>query len=150
MIKTSWLSAKDDLKDPFYIREKVFVEEQNICREEEFDDLDAVAMHLIVYDGKVPMATGRVLLEENKRAVLGRIAVLKEFRGDGIGDLVIRMLIRKAFDAGAETQSIHAQLYCKEFYERVGFKQISDVYDEVGIPHITMERRGDITGCCGH
>ncbi len=150
MIKTLWVAYNDDsFKDVRYIRETVFVEEYNINYEEEFDDLDTTAMHMLVFDGYTPIGTGRVMLDGEK-AVIGRLAVLKDFRREGIGDLIVRLLIRKAFDSGAKTQSLHAMTYCVDFYKKVGFEVISDEYLEVGIPHVTMERHGDVFGCGGH
>jgi predicted GNAT family N-acyltransferase len=147
MIETTWLNGFEDLSDAFMIRQKVFVEEQNVPYEEEFDGTDEACMHLIVYDEGKPVATGRVLWDDGD-FILGRIAVLKECRGKKYGDFLMRLLIRKAFESGGTRQIIHAQIAAKGFYEKLGFAQFGEPYMEVNIPHIDMAREGDIFCFC--
>jgi len=147
MIRTSWISGNGDLKDAHHIRRKVFIEEQRVSEAEEMDDTDSQAEHLVVYDGNEPVATGRILLEADK-FYLGRIAVLKEHRGQKYGDFVVRLLIRKAFELGGHTQYLRAQTNAKGFYEKLGFQVYGEEFEEAGIPHVHMKRQGDILGKC--
>jgi len=148
MIETNWLEDGDDLADTHLIRRKVFIEEQNVDESIELDDSDIGAVHLVVYDNKVPVATGRLIEKDGKR-LIGRVAVLKEHRKNGYGDLVVRMLIRRAFDEGFNRQYAHSQCSVQGFYEKLGFVAYGDVYQEASIDHISMYHEGDVTGCSG-
>ena len=149
MISTEWILGinKSDLKEVYAIRHAVFCEEMNISETVESDGLDACAVHLLVYMDGTPAATGRLLVM-NDEFIIGRIAVLKRFRGNRLGDLVVRLLIRSAFNMGGVRQVVHSQLYVQGFYEKLGFTPRGEVYEEAGIPHIKMVREGDITGAC--
>lgn len=144
MIQAVWLKGSDDLRQAIDIRMQVFVNEQGVPEELEVDEIDAVAEHVLVYDGDIPVATGRLFLE-NDRYMLGRVAVLKEFRGQGIGDLVMRMLLLRAFDLGAEEVYIHAQTQALNFYKKLGFSVYGEPFEEAGIPHVyMMVRKEDV------
>ena len=147
MIITKWLLPGDDLKDAYVIRTEVFVKEQNVPMEIEMDELDKTAQHVVVYNGTKPIATGRLVIKE-EGYLLGRIAVLKEQRGLHLGDLVVRMLVRKAFDMGAQEVHLHAQTKVQKFYEKLGFLAYGDIYDEAGIEHINMVKKDDVAGRC--
>ncbi len=150
MITTEILQGGiDSLDDAYMVREAVFIKEQGVHVDLERDEHDLKAVHIVVYDGKEPVACGRVIFPDNNTATLGRIAVLKEHRGSGYGDLVVRMLIRHAFDSGYEKQYVHSQLPARGFYEKLGFKAYGDEYMEAGIMHISMVHVGDVFGSCG-
>ena len=141
MITKRWISGSGDLAQIHEIRRIVFMGEQNISEEDEMVAWeDEVSEHLIVYEGGVPVATGRVVVHDGKTS-LGRIAVLKEHRGKGLGRLVTAELIEKAFSMGAEEIEIHAQSYLVEFYGGFGFVVCSEEYEEAGIMHFTMVLR---------
>ncbi len=148
MITGKWIDGyqKSSLKDADMIKQKVFVEEQGVAEEIVFDERDELSIHLVVYDNDEPVACGR-MTKIGTQLVFGRIATLKEHRGKGYGDFVMRLLIRKAFDMGEEKQYLHSQLSAKGFYEKLGFKAYGDVYEEAGIPHISMVHEGDVGGC---
>jgi len=129
------------------IRNTVFCEEQQIDPAIEQDAYDSSAIHILASFAGKPAATGRLLITADE-FIIGRVAVLPEFRGKRLGDLVVRLLIRTAFDMGAEQQVVHAQLPVRGFYEKLGFIARGDIYEEAGIPHITMVHEGDITGTC--
>ena len=149
MIATEWILGdnEQDLTEVRAIRKKVFCEEQQVPSDIEADGMDSLAVHLLVYYNNLPAATGRIWIK-NDKFTLGRIAVLKEFRGKRLGDLVVRLLIRKAFDTGGKQQWVHAQVPVQGFYEKLGFIPCGDIYEEAGIPHITMVHEGDIFGKC--
>jgi len=126
----------EDLSDAFAIRIKVFVEEQKVPVELEMDDIDPITDHVIVYVDGQPAATGRIV--RDNPVSLGRIAVLPEYRGTGIGAIVVNQLTRKLFTEGYPEIHIHAQIQALGFYEKLGFKAYGEPYDEAGIPHRSM------------
>lgn len=147
MLKAVWLNGYQDLSDAYYIRRKVFIEEQGVPEEDEMDNKDSLAMHLVLYDDEKPAGTARVVIDKDK-FVIGRIAVLKEKRGQKYGDFIVRLAIRKIFTSGGKTQYIYAQTAAVPFYEKLGFEKFGEEYMDCGIPHFPMKRSGDIE-CCG-
>lgn len=126
--------------DAFAVRIAVFVEEQGISRSDELDDYDASATHCVAYVGGAPVGAGRMLLFEGY-AKIGRMAVLRTHRGVGVGALVLDALEREAVACGIRHIKLSAQLHARGFYERCGYTAQGGVYDDVGIPHIDMEKR---------
>lgn len=137
----------EDLTECFKIRKEVFVEEQGIPEELEFDKLDNSALHCLIFstdnqtkdEHKKAVATGRLLLLEDGTFKIGRIAVRKEERGKHYGDMLVKMLISKAFECGAKKVVLSAQVRAVKFYETIGFKIVGKIYMEDGIEHIGME-----------
>jgi predicted GNAT family N-acyltransferase len=130
--------------DAVSVRLAVFVDEQQIPREEEIDDLDDVAVHCVAYAGDAPVGAGRLVLSEDHGAhygKIGRMAVLKPHRGSGIGMLVLDALEAEGRARGLREFRLSAQLSARGFYDRAGYAPVGDVYDEVGIPHIAMTKR---------
>ena len=148
MITSEWILGinEQDLKDVRAIRHAVFCEEQKISESIEQDGLDPSAVHVLTYMDGIPAATGRLLVGDE--FTIGRVAVLPEYRGKHLGDLVVRLLIRTAFNMGGERQVAHVQLPVHGFYEKLGFIAQGEIYEEAGIPHITMIHEGDISGTC--
>ena len=138
---------ESDLTEIRAIRNAVFCKEQQVPESIERDGLDQSAVHVLVSMNGNPAATGRLLIL-NDEFTIGRVAVLPQFRGKRLGDLVMRLLIRTAFDMGGERQVVHAQLPVQGFYEKLGFIPQGEIYEEAGIPHIIMVREGDIFGTC--
>lgn len=137
MITSKWIMGANGLEDAHAIRREVFINEQKVSPEEEFDNLDDRAFHLIIYDDGVPAATGRLFFMGSYH--IGRIAVMKDKRGLHLGDLTVRMLLAKAFNDGAPFVTISAQMHAVRFYERFGFVAYGDTYDEAGIEHVAMK-----------
>jgi predicted GNAT family N-acyltransferase len=131
-------------KDAAKIRAEVFVKEQGIPAELEWDDTDKVCIHVLVYSESgaesKAVGTGRLIAPEKEGgpAKIGRMAVLKEFRRQGIGDDIMQALIEHAFDAGYETIELSAQAYVQGFYANHGFVAKGELYEEVGIAHQKM------------
>jgi len=138
---------EEELTEVRAIRRAVFCEEQQIDEAIEIDGLDPSAVHVLVSVNKMPAATGRLLVMKDG-FFIGRVAVLPKFRKKRLGDLAVRLLIRAAYDMGGQQQWIHAQLSVRGFYEKLGFTPVGDIYEEAGIPHITMVHEGDVTGTC--
>jgi predicted GNAT family N-acyltransferase len=130
----------DERDDAFRVRIAVFVVEQRIPRSEELDALDAPATHAVGYVDGEPVAVGRLVLGEGY-AKIGRMAVLREHRGYGFGAAILSALEREAASRGLRLCRLSAQLHARGFYERCGYTAHGDVYDDVGIPHIDMDKR---------
>jgi len=84
MLTAEWFTGEKNLREVHAIRRKVFIEEQGVTEEEEMDGTDAGAIHLLVRDDGLPVATGRIIIEDDKYYI-GRVAVLKEQRGKNTG-----------------------------------------------------------------
>jgi predicted GNAT family N-acyltransferase len=129
-----WRDAEGSLSA---IRTRVFVEEQRVPPELEHDGLDAECIHVVAEDlNGHPIGTGR--LRPDGR--VGRMAVLREHRGQGVGAMLLDALVAAARAHGLTVLELHAQTSAREFYERAGFRAFSDVFLEAGIPHVAMRR----------
>ena len=137
----NWQQAKA-LARP--VREQVFVHEQKVPRELEWDEWDEASIHAIAFLGpdfkNMNIAgTGRLLpTGPDGSARLGRMAVLSHCRGKGLGQSILDALLAEARRRQVRRIDIHAQLYAADFYRRTGFIQEGNVFDEAGIPHIAM------------
>jgi predicted GNAT family N-acyltransferase len=133
----SWLEARDAA---YAIRHAVFVEEQGISADLEIDDYDSIAEHALAYVNGQCVATARIYLDEQNpsKAKIGRMAVLKEFRGQGIGTALLGEAIRAGMMQGASVFELHAQQSAVPFYAKLQFKPDGAIFDEVGIPHQCM------------
>lgn len=152
MISSKWVLGDQGIEDALSVRRRVFIEEQHVPENEEFDAMDARALHLMLYEGEKCVATGRLYFYEGVYHA-GRIAVRKEERGKYMGDLVVRLLLFKAFQQGAESVEIGAQTYAVPFYERFGFVKYGEEYLDCDIPHFHMRVTEDtlrMEGECGH
>ena len=140
MIEVVVPATGQQVENAFAVRVAVFVDEQGIPRSEELDELDATAVACVAYADGVPIAAGR-LLPGDGYAKIGRMAVLAEHRGRGIGGKVLEALEREGVARGIRCFKLSAQVTARAFYERHGYIALGDVYDEVDIPHIAMEKR---------
>ena len=130
----------DELKEgAAALRTEVFVEEQEIPQELEWDEHDAKALHALVLNklGQ-PVATGRLLQPQPKLAQIGRMAVSKALRGGNLGRMVIEALVDAAGQRGDHQVILHAQCSAEGFYRRLGFKAHGEVFQDAGIDHIEM------------
>jgi len=134
------VSTAQQREDAFAVRIAVFVDEQGISREDELDDVDEPAVHCVGYAGGRPVAAGRLVVMDGY-AKIGRMAVLRESRGTGLGAGVLAALEREGAARGLREFRLSAQLSARGFYDRLGYDADGDVYDEVGIPHIAMVKR---------
>ena len=126
-------------QDASAIRTRVFVEEQRIPADMEWDEADAGAVHAVAYNrlGQ-PVATGRLLQAEPGVAKIGRMAVHQVLRGSGLGQQVLHALLQVAAARGDRRAVLHAQRTAQSFYQRLGFQPEGAPFEEAGIPHIEM------------
>ncbi|NYI07113.1 GNAT family N-acetyltransferase [Allostreptomyces psammosilenae] len=135
----------------FRVREEVFVEEQRVPAEEEWDEYDARCAHFVAHDaggavGTVRMLTGADAVAQGGTedgAVLGRLAVLRRARGTGLGAALVRAVEAEARRRGLVRVDLHAQVQALGFYERLGYTARGPEYLEAGIPHRSMSKRLD-------
>ena len=128
----------ENAPDAADIRREVFMDEQGFSRE--FDDIDNRAFHAVIYcDGKAA-AAGR-LFEGRSGWHIGRVAVRKQFRGEGLGALIVRALEEKAVAEGAACIRLSAQVRAQGFYEKLGYTAEGEEYYDEACPHIAMSKR---------
>lgn len=117
------------------VRETVFVQEQQVPAEEEWDALDPQCRHVIARDERgTPIGTGRLTPQRK----IGRMAVLREWRGAGVGDAMLHALLRQARASGWDDVSLNAQVSALGFYARHGFRPFGERFMEAGIKHQAM------------
>ena len=130
--RASWQSDKNALR---FIRSEVFIHEQKIPKEKEWDDQDEQSYHVLAEDKeKKAVGCGRLTADGH----IGRMAVLKAQRGQGIGHTILKILMGVARDRGFGVVALSAQLDAVPFYEARGFRSEGDEYEEAGIPHHWM------------
>jgi predicted GNAT family N-acyltransferase len=119
------------------VREAVFVRELGIPAELEFDGRDAGCVHAVAWhDERTPVGVARLQADGH----IGRVAVLPDWRGHGIGSALLAMLVQIARDQGQARVWLTAQRHAEDFYRRHGFESQGEVFEEAGIPHRAMQR----------
>jgi predicted GNAT family N-acyltransferase len=118
------------------IRFEVFVREQRVPPEIELDAQDAVSLHAISFIENKAVATGRLLPDGH----IGRMAVLKAWRGRGVGGQMLARLVEAARQRGDRQVALSAQVHAVGFYRSHGFRPVGEVYQEAGIDHQAMVR----------
>ena len=126
-----WPEAKDEAQR---IRFTVFVDEQRVPPELEMDEHDPASIHALAFEDGNAVGTGRLLLDGH----IGRMAVLKEWRGRGVGQALLRALVDAARARGDRDVVLNSQVHALGFYGAEGFKAEGPVYEEAGIPHQVM------------
>lgn len=129
-----WQKDNADLRR---IREKVFIAEQAVPPELEWDTEDPLAVHFLAYEGDYAIGTARLLPDGQ----IGRVSVLKDWRGLNVGDALLAAVIAEAERRGLHEQRLSAQVQATPFYERHGFRILSEEYLDAGIPHVDMLRQ---------
>ena len=121
------------------IRNEVFVKEQGFV--EEFDEIDVIAKHIVLYEKEQPVSTCRIYFNIEKQSfVIGRIAVVKEWRGKNIGTKIINIAEDSIKTDGGKSAMLSAQVRVAEFYEKQGYKKQGKAYLDEACPHIWMKK----------
>lgn len=134
--QVSLVKWQDSISPLRAVREAVFILEQQVPEALEWDAYDPLSFHALATtlpDGN-PVGTARLLPDGH----IGRMAVLKEQRGKGIGSAMLRCLIEKARQNGMNEIKLNAQVAAKTFYARFGFQETGSEFMEAGIPHVKM------------
>jgi predicted GNAT family N-acyltransferase len=136
-IKVVEISGQPQMELAWAIRRRVFIEEQHVPEEIEMDADDAHAFHALALDGDTPVGCGRMVAHDGY-VKIGRMAVLRERRGEGIGRSILQFLMQQARRQGFGRAVLHAQLTAEGFYLKNGYIPEGEVFEEAGIMHRRM------------
>ena len=129
-----------DLATCLDLRRRVFIEEQGVSEVEEFDGLDDAAVHLLAWQDEVPVGTARLFMK-GETGKIGRVCVLPEARGTGLGAALIRAALDEFRQRpGLREAVLGSQVQATGFYEKLGFKVEGEVFLDADIPHLNMRR----------
>lgn len=152
MIQSKWVFGKSEFESVYDIRKKVFIDELGLSENVQFDEFDERSLHVLLGEDDKFMATGR-LYEDDGKFFIGGIAVLPEIRGKGIGDLLVRMLINKAFELLADEVYVYARQESVLFYETLNFEGCGQTYEmepnDIRIVMKVTERTSPLNHNCG-
>lgn len=140
MYYAKMVETEQQRQEAYAIRTKVFVEEQGVPSHLELDEYDDIATHFIVYDDERVIAASRLREYEPAIGKVERVCVLKEYRGNNLGVLIMNELEKYAKDKGYKKLKLHAQSYAIPFYEKLNYTITSPEFMDAGIPHRAMER----------
>ncbi|HYD47034.1 MAG TPA: GNAT family N-acetyltransferase [Terriglobales bacterium] len=138
-LRAQLITSAGDREHAFAIRREVFIDEQRVQADEEFDEYDATATHVLAFCDGEPAGTGRVVFHSGW-AKIGRMAVRARYRRRGVGRAILTLLIETATRRGYSDLRLHAQTRAIPFYEALGFCAFGEEFDEAGIPHRAMHR----------
>ena len=134
------INLSDEMKASFKIRKKVFCEEQNISNDIEFDNLDHLCEHFLIYKEGEVIATARVRKKYDLIFKIERVAVLLEYRKLKVGTLLINEIIKYYLKINKKNRIIlHSQVAVEDFYKSLNFTPYGDRFLEDGILHIAMK-----------
>lgn len=136
-IKVVEITERPQMEQAWAIRRMVFIEEQHVPEEIEMDADDAHAFHALALDGNSPVGCGRMVAHDGY-VKIGRMAVLRERRGEGIGRSILTFLMERARQQGFGRAILHAQLTAEGFYLKNGYIPEGEVFEEAGIAHRRM------------
>jgi predicted GNAT family N-acyltransferase len=136
-LEVKQVTTKEQLEDAYAVRRIVFVHEQQVPEEEEIDQYENDAKHIVLYDNAEPVGAARVRILDGI-GKLERICVLSSQRNKGAGKLLVHKLEEIASSEGVQKFKLNAQTQAIPFYERLGYQTVSDVFMDAGIPHVTM------------
>lgn len=134
------ITIDEDLRAAFAIRKQVFVKEQGVPLEDEFDQFDklnGLCEHILVHYNEQPVGTGRIRVVDGL-GKLERICILKPYRKFGLGKVIINALEEIAEEQGISQVKLHGQTQAEGFYQKLGYRTSSNIFMEDGIPHILM------------
>lgn len=138
MLRVKTAVGLENIPEVRTLREEIFVIEQGF--EEEFDSIDKDALHMVVLDGELPVATARTFKDENGDWYIGRIAVKKDMRGKGLGLFVMDEIEKIVRGKGGKKASLWAQTRAMSFYEKAGYKSTGETNMEEFCHHTKMEK----------
>ena len=148
MVRGRFYSGQDDLTEVKKIRQQVFQQELGFSVEIDEDGQDDFCMHVLAFDGEVPVATGRISFE-GWEFVISKVAVLKEQRGKAYGDFIVRMMGDKAMISYATQVKLEAFESTVPFFEKIGFKVTGVAGELAGYKLVQMILNTDeIHKCC--
>jgi len=142
MIRVEKISSSEQTEQAIYIREQVFVLEQNVPKEDEYDAYENESVHFLAYFENVPCGTARWRFTE-KGIKLERFAILKEYRDKKIGKAILEKVlddVKKHPKNSNKALYLHAQVQVVGFYEKFGFQKLGEPFEECDIWHYKMQK----------
>lgn len=133
------VETEKERSDAFKVRHTVFVHEQNVPAELEIDEHEENAIHFVAYDKHAPAAAGRFRVL-NELAKVERICVLLQYRGTGLGLLLMNAIENHAKQLNLKGTKLNAQISAVGFYKKLGYQIVSEEFMDAGIPHVTMTK----------
>jgi predicted GNAT family N-acyltransferase len=130
-------ATEQELQDAFYVRKQVFVEEQKVPVEEEIDQFEEEAIHVVLYDDQQPVGAGRFRIVDGYGKV-ERICVMPSHRKSGAGKIIMNEMENVARRQGIPKLKLNAQTQAEGFYQKIGYETVSGEFLDAGIPHVTM------------
>lgn len=126
-------------KEAKMIRTRVFMEEQGFHNE--FDEKDNISIHIVLFELSEPVATCRIYYSEERQCyVIGRLAVLMDYRGKDVGSKLLKVAEKEILDRKGGIAELSAQIRASAFYEKSGYFSLKDVHVEEGCPHVWMRK----------
>lgn len=145
MVSTKWFQGLDDSNDYISVRRSVMAQSAlSVSQEDVTDEYDIFAFNAVAYEDGDAVGCGR-LLYASGRYRIDRLCVLKEYRGQHYGELIVRMLVRKAVTIGASVTYAQVPINCAGLFKRIGFT----VAEDDGGGTLSMAKHGDVGGPCG-
>ena len=139
-LRLKLVGSPQEMEAAMAIRFRVFVDEQGVSPEEERDEADATALHVLALRDGVAIGTGRLLGLPSGEGQIGRMAVEQDRRRAGVGSMILARLEEEARCMGLSQVILHAQTYVKVFYTSHGYVEEGEVFLEAGIEHIQMRK----------
>jgi predicted GNAT family N-acyltransferase len=133
-----WARDEQEVSGAFALREAVFYGEQNVPLQDELDELDRDAQHLVALDPDGSVIGTLRLLSFGDEAKIGRVAVAAAMRRQGIASRMLEIALARAREQGFRRVRLAAQVAAVALYEQAGFAVESDPFEEAGIPHVWM------------
>ncbi|MBD2810967.1 GNAT family N-acetyltransferase [Xenorhabdus sp. Vera] len=126
------------IQQAFDIRKQVFTDEQGFAAEIDIDEYDDIALHVVIYDDEKPIGVLRAIMMDNNVLKVGRVAILKGYRGRGIGRNIVEFIEDYGRKNSITTISLSSQCHAQPFYESLGYQAHGEIYLEEGAEHIFM------------
>ncbi len=141
-INVHLVGSAEEKKDAHFVRHAVFVDEQKVPSDLEYDshDDDPTTLHFVAYREDVPIGAARIRTYAPGIAKVERVAVMGSHRGAGIGAMIMKQIEEQAAVLGYTRLKLNSQLQAVPFYRRLGYESIGDVFVEADIEHLAMEK----------
>ena len=130
-----FIGLNDDI---IKIRTSVFINEQGF--KDEFDNIDKTCTHIVLYDNEKPIATCRYF-KEGENYHIGRVAIIKEYRGQGIGNYIMQIAENEILQIDGKAIEVSAQVRVSEFYQKLGYNKVGDIYFDEYLEHVRMVKK---------
>lgn len=141
MFHVKFVSTDKELQDAFFVRKKVFVDEQRVPLSLEIDEYDETASHFVVYEKDAPIGAGRIRETRTGVGKVERVCILPNYRGLRLGKLIMKALEDHGSELGFEKIILNAQSHAIPFYEGIGYIITSPEFMDADIPHRAMEKK---------